>query len=611
MSADLKHGLSDISIARKQVVQFSASLKSHQNFVVAVALGAILTLGAVLRFHDVGYRTLSHPEAYTPGIDLPWNLSNPNPRFSLWQTLAGTIAGEPHPPGYYVVMLGWTKWFGSSILALRLPSILFGVASILLIYVLARYTEDVLTALLAAAMLALNGFHVYWSQAARMYSMACFLGLLSTVLLLLIVRQSTRRRMYKILYVVFTLAGLATHVYFWPLFVAQALWVFVTHLRARSLPGLFWLQIFTFIVASPLVAIAAYQTGMAFSQTTLGPLQGVLGFFQMGSFLEVDPLAVFTASVDAVASILALLVTALLISSAALKKEQDKLTDHESVADMNAREGPYSMVKLTAAAAVSMALAILVFAYVAKTLLPGRSTRLVVVASVLPLALLFVDVLLCNYWDRLKELRVTLAKKCPQPGSLRSLNFFLAFLPIGIVAGTQLFSPIFVQRGTLVFAPFLLIILASGLANLLRRDRRWFAIALILAIIYGFSVFHFKSEPSDPDYKGLAERWSSQIDDSDLILVHGRGHQADWRVAPIFYYLNAGRYHFVGHDFAREIQDHPYSRIWVLSFPSIPTEKEAVDALASYRLRNRIDARNIFAQLYVNELAGNKISDEQ
>ena len=145
-------------------MHFVASLTVRQKCGAVAVLGVILMVGAVLRLHGVESRTLNHPEVYAPGIDIPWHLSNPNPRFSLWQTLAGTIAGEPHPPGYYVVMLGWTKWFGSSILALRLPSVLFEVASILLIYVLARDTEDTSTALLAAAMLALNGLHLYLSK---------------------------------------------------------------------------------------------------------------------------------------------------------------------------------------------------------------------------------------------------------------------------------------------------------------------------------------------------------------------------------------------------------------------------------------------------------------
>jgi Dolichyl-phosphate-mannose-protein mannosyltransferase len=590
-------------------MHFCSSLKARQGFIVALALGVILIVGAVLRLHDVDYRTLDHPEVYSPGIDLPWHLSNPNPRFSLWQTLAGTIAGEPHPPGYYVVMLGWTKWFGSSIFSLRLPSLLFGVASILLIYVLASNTEDALTALLAAAMLALNGLHLYWSQTARMYSMACFLGLLSTVLLVLIVKQGTRQRTYRILYVVFTVAGLATHVYVWPLFATQALWVFATHLRARSLPGLLRLQIFTFIVATPLVAIAAYQTGNASRPPTLTPLQGVLRFLELGSLFEIDPLAVSIPSVDAVASILALLATALLIASLFVSKSENQATDEQVIADAQGYGSPHLVV--TAAVAVLMALSILVFSYVAKTLLPGRSTRLIIAASVLPLALLLTDFLLCTYWERFTGLRTILAKKSPRPGSLRSLNFFLAVLPVGIVAATSFFNPIFVERATLVFAPFLLIVLASGLANLMRQDRRWVAIALLVAVIHGFSVLHFKSKPSDPDYKALAEHLAAQIEDSDLIFVHGRGHQADWMVAPIFYYLNARRYHFVGRDFAREIRNHPHSRVWVLSFPWTSTEKEAVDALVSYELRKRVDALNIFAQLYVGEVPGRAVSGEQ
>jgi len=588
---------------------FWSSLKARQELVVAVALGVILTVGALLRLHDVEYRTLTHPEAYTPGIDLPWHLSNPNPRFSLWQILAGTIAGEPHPPGYYIVMLGWTKWFGSSILALRLPSVLFGVASLLLIYVLARYTEDTLTALLAAAMLALNGFHLYWSQAARMYSMACFLGLLSTVLLVLIVKQTARQRTYGILYAVSTLAGLATHVYFWPVFVTHALWVFATSLRARcSLLGLLRLQILISIVASPLVAIAVYQTGNPTLPQPITPRQGVLLFFQFGSLFEIDPFVISTPSVETVTSMLALLATALLIGSTVLRERVAELTDHQSLGNIQECASP--RLAVTAVVGVLMSLSILVFPYVAKTLLPGRSTRLVIVASILPLGLLLIDFLLCTYWERFKELWTTVAKKSFRPASLRSLNFFLAVLPVSIVAATSFFKPIFVPRGTLVFVPFLVIVLASGLANLTRRDRRWVAVALIVAVMHGFSVLHFKSMPSITDYKALAKHWTPQIEDSDLIFVHGRGHQADWLVAPIFYYLNARRYHFVGRDFANEMKSHPASRVWVLSFPGVPTENEVVNALANYELRKRVDALNIFAQLYVSQRPGEKVSGE-
>lgn len=73
---------------------------------------------------------------------------------------------------------------------------------------------------------------------------------------------------------------------------------------------------------------------------------------------------------------------------------------------------------------------------------------------------------------------------------------------------------------------------------------------------------------------------------------------------PIFYYLNARLYHYVGRDFARAIRRHPRSRVWVLSFPGIPTEKAAVDALTGYEVRKRVNARGIFAKLYVGQLRG-------
>ena len=577
------------------------SLKIQQEFRAVLTLIAILIVGAVLRLHDLDYRTLNHPEVYTPGIDLPWHLSNPHPRLTLAQTLMGTIAGEPHPPGYYILMLGWTKLFGSSILALRLPSVLFGIGSILLAYVLARHLEDTLTAPLAAAMLALNGLNLQQSQTARMYSMACFLGLLSTVLLVTLVRRGGRSLTYCVLYVIVTLAGLWTHVYFWPLFLSQVVWV-AAHLRGRSsLFGLLRLQIFTAVAATPLIAIAAYQRGATSAPPTLTPVAGVLRFLQFGSLFEIDPLAVSAPSLNAVAGMLALLATVLLLASALQRKGDGRLADRPLTTDVHGCGWPPMIVTLVAG--ILMAASILLFAYVAKTLLPGRSTHLVIASSLVPPALVLVDTVLCAYWHRLQELHTTIAHEHPWPATLRSLYILLAVLPVGTVAAISLFTPMFVQRGTAIFAPYLIIVLGSGLATLVRRDRRWIALALMLVIIHGLSLLYFKSRPPRYDYKALAERWASHIDDSDLIFVHGRGHPEDFWVAPIYYYLNARRYHYVGEDFMNAVQSHPQSRVWVLSLRPIPTEPEAVDALAGYEARNRVDARGIFAELYVPKRA--------
>src|SRR5512135_2934663 len=193
-----------------------STLALRNKWLAITALGIIILLGALLRVQDLTEKTIAHIEIYIPGIQLPSGLSDPNPRLSLRDTLIGVMVdGEPHPPAYYIFMLGWTRLFGTGILALRLPSVLFGVGSIILIGLLGLLERDKWTGILAAGMLALNGHQVFWSQTAKMYSLGCFLGLLSTVLLLLAYRQRSWQRVLQAAYLLVTLAGLTTVVYFW------------------------------------------------------------------------------------------------------------------------------------------------------------------------------------------------------------------------------------------------------------------------------------------------------------------------------------------------------------------------------------------------------------
>lgn len=79
-----------------------------------------------------------------------------------------------HPPLYYVVISLWSTVFGYSEIALRMPSVIFGVLTILVIYLIARETK-IKWPLVPALFLATSGLHVYYSQEARMYAMAAFL----------------------------------------------------------------------------------------------------------------------------------------------------------------------------------------------------------------------------------------------------------------------------------------------------------------------------------------------------------------------------------------------------------------------------------------------------
>jgi len=99
------------------------------------------------------------------------------------------IIGDFHPPLYHFFMHYWVSIFGSSEIALRMPSVLFGVGTVYLIYKISGLIINELFInglknlkifpIIAALFLATAPFHIYYSQETRMYSMACFLTALS------------------------------------------------------------------------------------------------------------------------------------------------------------------------------------------------------------------------------------------------------------------------------------------------------------------------------------------------------------------------------------------------------------------------------------------------
>lgn len=83
-----------------------------------------------------------------------------------------------HPPLSYVLMHFWL-YFSSSEIWVRLLSVIFGLASIWMLYKFAIKVFNEKIALLSALLLAISPYHVYYSQEARMYSEATFFAVVS------------------------------------------------------------------------------------------------------------------------------------------------------------------------------------------------------------------------------------------------------------------------------------------------------------------------------------------------------------------------------------------------------------------------------------------------
>jgi mannosyltransferase len=79
---------------------------------------------------------------------------------------------------------GTVELFGESAWALRLPALLFGIASIWALWVVARQTLSVWETRLAVVLLAVSYHHVWFSQNARGYTGLLFFGLVTTFLLI-------------------------------------------------------------------------------------------------------------------------------------------------------------------------------------------------------------------------------------------------------------------------------------------------------------------------------------------------------------------------------------------------------------------------------------------
>lgn len=131
---------------------------------VSRALLAVIILVAILlRFPSLGDQSLWRDEAAT------WLQING----SLADVLSRT-ATDNYPPLYNLLAWISVQLFGSAEWVLRLPSAVLGVLNVVLLYGLGARIGGRATGLIAATLLALSGYHIWYSQEARMYALlAC------------------------------------------------------------------------------------------------------------------------------------------------------------------------------------------------------------------------------------------------------------------------------------------------------------------------------------------------------------------------------------------------------------------------------------------------------
>ncbi|HEY5226400.1 MAG TPA: glycosyltransferase family 39 protein [Methylovirgula sp.] len=91
------------------------------------------------------------------------------------------ITKDVHPPLYLLLLHFWSQLFGVSDVALRLPSLIFDVAAIPILYFGLRRTLGVWTATVAALIVAAAPSAILYSAEARSYALLIFLSSLALV----------------------------------------------------------------------------------------------------------------------------------------------------------------------------------------------------------------------------------------------------------------------------------------------------------------------------------------------------------------------------------------------------------------------------------------------
>lgn len=174
-------------------------------------LWSIVIMGGMLRLYGLGFQSLWLDEG------LQYYVAVNNSIVELFAQIRSF-----HPPLSFLINHLFLRIQESEVF-LRLPSALFGIASLPVFYILARDLTAKHVALTSTLILAFSPFHVWYSQEGRMYAQVLFFSLLSSVVLLRALRHGGIK--WWAVYVVVSTAGMYTQIFMLLALLAQVFWV--------------------------------------------------------------------------------------------------------------------------------------------------------------------------------------------------------------------------------------------------------------------------------------------------------------------------------------------------------------------------------------------------
>jgi 4-amino-4-deoxy-L-arabinose transferase-like glycosyltransferase len=205
-------------------------LWADEVFSLAIATGHSLEHPAVEADPAQG----DYVEAPTPlpASDFKRYLDHEDPPAGFHRVLRAVRLSDTSPPLYYLLLNGWTRWAGVSDASIRFLSVLWAMASMPILWLIARRVGGETAALPAAVLFAVCPLGLYYSVETRMYSLLVFL-VISMVALTLALRTEDAKLWLVGPWAAVSAAALLTHYFACFAWVACLAWLAVTPGRIR------------------------------------------------------------------------------------------------------------------------------------------------------------------------------------------------------------------------------------------------------------------------------------------------------------------------------------------------------------------------------------------
>ena len=254
----------------------SRKLTAYQRLWV---LAAIVLLAFGLRLDRLGTESLWYDETvsvHLAGKSLP--------------ALVEHTAGDIHPPGYYMLLHLWVRLAGSSDFSAAFLSLFFGMLLVALAYWLAATVYGARAGLLAAFLVAISPYNIWYSQEVRMYTLGAALGVgVVGAALHLVSMPDARKRVYLFWLSVYAICGslgLWSLYYFAFLLVAANLmvvcWWLIEWRKERVGLGWLWRWLLAQVA---ILCLYALWLPTAWRQATEPPVPPWRGLVALGDLL--------------------------------------------------------------------------------------------------------------------------------------------------------------------------------------------------------------------------------------------------------------------------------------------------------------------------------------